>query len=410
MDIEKLKITKTILPELYELDTIPLLPAPKELDWKNLSKSLQEKLKLKHLKLESEVPYFTQQTQLPYPHFTLAFHVGSLEIPVFVLVGKEEMQNLACHLLGMEEKEPFEEGYLEGFKDFLIAMAIHTLEKQLQSDGWTLKASDAPEVSSPPYLQFGVKALIDETVPLDLLVALPKAFLDTWRSHYQQKGYRSAAQQAVQSLIELTLSLDVGWVKLEQSDLEALQPGDFVCADTLKWIPGKKRGRAFLSFHGHPLFLTAVKAEGFKIVEQANHYEIEDGMAKEEEDEFFDENEIEEGEIEEEEEAEDLEPLPEPAPEAKAPPQAPAEGAVSLEEQKAEKFTPGSAQVLLKIEIGRMKMTLDKLMQLEPGNILKLNTNLENGVNLIVNDKMIGRGELVSIGEIVGVRILNLGE
>ena len=64
---------------------------------------------------------------------------------------------------------------------------------------------------------------------------------------------------------------------------------------------------------------------------------------------------------------------------------------------------------MIKIEIGRLKMTLDKLLNIEPGNILKLNTNLENGVNLIVNDKMIGRGELVSIGDLIGVRILNLG-
>jgi flagellar motor switch protein FliN/FliY len=410
MDPEKLRITKTILPELFDLDTTPLLPKPIQFSWDDLANQLVDKLRLRSLQLESEVPSYSNKTQFEYPHFTIAFHIGTFADPIFILVGQEEVENCARHLLGIQNKEPFEAGYLEGFKDFLVGMVIHTVEKQFQTDGWTLKASDTKEIEGAPFLEYGVKALIDAQVPLDLIVAIPKNFLEEWRSYFRQKGYQSFYRQTVQSLIELTTVLEIGWVKLQKSDYEALEPGDFICTDQLMWLPGKKRGRAFLSHKGHPLFLVAVKAEGFKVLEQANHYEV--GTIMEKEEEFFDEeSDIEEGDEEgsEEEglvEEENTTPVEEHvtdvAPEAQ-------EQQLPVQQESAQPFSLTNGEVVIKIEVGRLKITLDKLLQMEPGNILKLNTTIENGVNLIVHDKMIGRGELVSIGDLIGVRILNLG-
>lgn len=388
MDYDKVRITKTILPELFELDASPLLPSPTRFSWEGLGSELAKILKVQKIEIQSDTPEFIQKTTFEYPHFTLAFHVGTIPDPVYVLIGKEEVENLARYLLGMKEKGFFEEGYLEGFKDFLVGMAIHTLEKQLHLDGWVLKASDVSEMSGGPYLEYGVKAIIDEKVFLDLIIALPKNFLEEWRSHYAQKGYQSIYQEAVQSLIELLLTLEIGSVNLHQEVFKDLKPGDFICLDRLTYLPGKKRGRAFICHEGHPLFLASAKPEGLKILEQTNYYQIGNGMAKEEE-EYIEEETIEE------------EPEPEEPEEAHE--------EIPLEEQPLQPYSLTEGEVVIKVEIGRLKMTLDKLMKLEPGNILKLNTNLDNGVNLIVNDKMVGRGELVALGDLVGVRILNLG-
>ena len=406
MEAQKLRIAKTILPELFELDTNPLLPTPAQFSWEGLSKNLMEQLKLKGLQLQSEVPFYTKKSEFPYPHFTIAFYVGAIREPIYALVGKEEIENIARHLLGIQEKEPFEEGYLKGFKDFLVGMAIHTVEEQFQSDGWTLKASDIENLPEGPHLEFGVKALVDGQVSLDLIIAIPKQFLEEWRQAYQLRGYKSFYQESVQSLIELMIVMEIGWVKLKKEQITQLEPGDFICTDHLTWIPGKKRGRALLTYKEHPIFLVATKAEGFKILEQVNHYETGDLMAKDEEEFLEDE---EEGEIEQTEE-EEIEEEEEAAP-AEQQPSIPlqADQEQKVEEEHPSNFSLTDSEVVIKIEVGRLKMTLDKLLQLEPGNILKLNTNLENGVNLIVNGKMIGRGELVSIGDLIGVRILNLG-
>jgi len=61
------------------------------------------------------------------------------------------------------------------------------------------------------------------------------------------------------------------------------------------------------------------------------------------------------------------------------------------------------------IEIGQIQMTMEKLLLLEPGNVLDLNINPENGVDLVVNGKRIGKAELVRLGESIGIRILELG-
>lgn len=51
-------------------------------------------------------------------------------------------------------------------------------------------------------------------------------------------------------------------------------------------------------------------------------------------------------------------------------------------------------------------MTVDQLMGLSPGNFLELPVHPEQTVILSVNGQQIARGELVHLGEALGVRIL----
>ena len=54
-------------------------------------------------------------------------------------------------------------------------------------------------------------------------------------------------------------------------------------------------------------------------------------------------------------------------------------------------------------------MSIQKLMELEPGNTLELDIHPESGVDLVVNGRRIGKGELLRIGDHLGVRILDIG-
>lgn len=78
--------------------------------------------------------------------------------------------------------------------------------------------------------------------------------------------------------------------------------------------------------------------------------------------------------------------------------------------EELEPITPDAIPLQIKVEIGRIQMPIHQLLQLEPGNMLTLSTLPEKEVNLTVNQKMIGRGELIQIGENLGVRILKLGK
>jgi type III secretion system YscQ/HrcQ family protein len=62
------------------------------------------------------------------------------------------------------------------------------------------------------------------------------------------------------------------------------------------------------------------------------------------------------------------------------------------------------------VEVGHLTMSLEKLLALQPGNILETSVRPEQGVYLTVQGKKIAKGELVKIGDVLGVKILNLKE
>lgn len=65
--------------------------------------------------------------------------------------------------------------------------------------------------------------------------------------------------------------------------------------------------------------------------------------------------------------------------------------------------------ISLVAEVGRVRMSLDKLMALRPGNLIELGVDPASGVDLVVNNRCVGRGELVQVGDTLGVRIIEKG-
>jgi len=87
-------------------------------------------------------------------------------------------------------------------------------------------------------------------------------------------------------------------------------------------------------------------------------------------------------------------------------PQAPTPKPVVLEEP----IVPVTqVPMALTVELGQIEISLEKLIALEPGNILDLEVHPEEGVQLVVNGKVVGKGEIIQIGESLGVRVLELG-
>jgi flagellar motor switch protein FliN len=70
---------------------------------------------------------------------------------------------------------------------------------------------------------------------------------------------------------------------------------------------------------------------------------------------------------------------------------------------------PKDIPMTITVEAGRLEMSAEKLIALRPGNMLELPSRPETGVSLVVNGKRVGKGELIRIGETLGVRILAMG-
>jgi flagellar motor switch protein FliN len=71
--------------------------------------------------------------------------------------------------------------------------------------------------------------------------------------------------------------------------------------------------------------------------------------------------------------------------------------------------TPGAIPINIQVEVGRLEMSAQKVLDLSPGNLLDLNVRPEDAVSLMVNGKCVGTGELVHMGETIGVRVISLG-
>ena len=64
-----------------------------------------------------------------------------------------------------------------------------------------------------------------------------------------------------------------------------------------------------------------------------------------------------------------------------------------------------SVPVRVTVEIGRTRITLAELVKLAPGSLLALDREAHEPVDILVNGKVVARGEVVTIDEKYGVRV-----
>ncbi len=73
----------------------------------------------------------------------------------------------------------------------------------------------------------------------------------------------------------------------------------------------------------------------------------------------------------------------------------------------------GLAQLLdvpvrLTVEVGRTRMSLAELIQLGPGSLVTLDRESHEPADILVNGKIVARGEVVTIDKSYGVRITSV--
>jgi len=64
--------------------------------------------------------------------------------------------------------------------------------------------------------------------------------------------------------------------------------------------------------------------------------------------------------------------------------------------------------VEISVEIGRTKMPIGQLLSLSKGSIIELNKIAGESVDILVNGKLLGKGEIVVVNERLGVKIVEI--
>jgi flagellar motor switch protein FliN len=62
----------------------------------------------------------------------------------------------------------------------------------------------------------------------------------------------------------------------------------------------------------------------------------------------------------------------------------------------------------ISVEIGRTKMTIGELLSLSKGSIVELKKTAGESVDIYVNGKLLGKGEVVVVNERLGVRVVKI--
>lgn len=82
--------------------------------------------------------------------------------------------------------------------------------------------------------------------------------------------------------------------------------------------------------------------------------------------------------------------------------------------EKAGNLTPidknliGGVPVELEARLGTATMTVEDLLALKSGTVVKLETELADRAELYFNDALVARGEIVAVGDSYAIRIVEL--
>lgn len=251
----------------------------------------------------------------------------------------------------------------EGFFRFLLIKSLFLIEEMPISEGLTfhIKEEDIPFLENSYVIDIEVK---NDNHSAWVRCVFPKIFQESFKKHFAAMS--PLRDEAKISSIELLCKIEGGETSLTRDEIRSLRAGDFLFLQS---------GQSYkLTMAEKPLFHINVEEGGIKIIDYADYYGVD--MA-----ENFD--------VISEEET---------AGEKTKPKRKKGEEITSLKE----------VPLLVRVEIARLSITMEKLLHLSPGDFLELGISSSDPVYLNVNGQRIGTGELLQLEDRVGVRITNI--
>ncbi len=363
---------RRIASELPELNTIPLFGNSPPFDWNHFSSLLSSRLGLPKLKLQ---PRNQEWRESSIVNKGMGSQPSILQLAlspvgiIYWIMSKEDVTKLTSWLMKPTGKSRanLSEILQEGFYRYLSLETLDLLQGLEPFQTLTLQATEE-ESSFDKAFCIDVEIDLDQKSAYGRLV-IPDQFRSKWVDHFSNRPSEYFSAEIAHQ-IELSIGVKTGSVILHQDEWKKIKVGDFLLLDQGSYDPAKGTGLSLLMLQGTPLFNAKIKHNKIELTDYAFYYE--DNMAQK-------------GEL-------------------------PPENRKSAEphQEEGEMVALKELPLYVTVEIARLKMTLDQLMHLTPGNTLDLPIHPDQGVSLTVNGQKIGRAELVYLGEQLGVRILEI--
>ncbi len=389
-------ITKLGLLTL-ESREIPMWGSPPDFPWEEFSTSLGSALGVKDFTLSPKTADWKDKSTFLEGIDSNPIVIGIDCLPltghVHFIMPFEAVSKLSSWILNPDNPKPWfsDPDLQKGFCQFLTIQALASMDELQIYPELSPKIIEAPLPDTTSYV-------IDLSIKYKRKTLLGRLIL----SHVFQKSFKRHYQTApilpnkLLSSIDAHLHLEAGYTELFQNEWTNTNVGDFVILDRCGYHPDTKKGIMQLTYLNTPLFQVKLKDDHLKILDYALYVEDKNMADKEieklpgsTEEKPGISKEIEEKVLTEAIEEESIE-VPECA-------------------QPEELISPQNIPLTLTVEIARLKMSLDKLMKLKPGNVIDLLVAPEQGVHLTIDGKKVARGQLLRIGDVLGVKLTELG-
>ncbi len=391
---------------LFDLEEKPQFGLPSAFDWDRFQKRLREAFGRPSLKIEYHSKGWETGAQcwtgLGEDLLPLPIEWTPLSSPAYFLTTEQDLKRLMAELLGGEKEAAYfyDLSLVQGFYHYFAAEILYALDQQGFAPSLAPRVG---EISQEIHAEIGERPCFVVDISFTLngqafwgRVLLTELFRRDWKSYFSNLPPPSLSPEA-QEKINVDVSMEVGHTRLSLEEWRSVRQGDFILLDHCSYDPAEKKGGLVLSLNQKPLFRGRFKEKGIKLTEYPKYEEVSASM----DEQLFSEHHPEDsGDIDDlygDQAAEELADFEEEE-EVKQAELAPSEGSIKPEE----------LPIQLTVEVGRLRMTAKELMNLAPGNLLEINVAPEQGVDLVINGKKVGRGELIRLGETLGVRILSL--
>ncbi len=329
---------------------------------------------------------------------------GSVDGYIAVEIPSNILDILSCSLLGIDTQilALQEDSLIKATRKVTQAHLLGILSEIPELKQLSLAKFEGVPEDSPSRLTYTIQCNLNKSA-FTLLLSLSKDFCLSW--HRAEK--EAAAIQKIETA-EIPLILEAGQIETSVEELTAIEIGDFIQIDHSLFSPKSEKLKAVVSLEGKPLFHVRVKEGTVKVVETPLQYQELIAMTDSVQNQSVDDQKVpDESEV-------DIENNPFEGEEEEEKEEAPqASKGKSTEVQPEElktvkKLNPKDIPIKMTVELARLKMSASQLLELQPGSVLDMEIHPENGVSLSISGKVVGKGELIQVGNALGVRILQL--
>lgn len=390
-------------------EELPLFGNTPQIDWNTFSQELANALSLENLKI-SATPIELKEADSIYDVYkeseTLFFQVAPLKGLAALVVSKGNFDKLLTSFADKElHHHVIDEEFRKAFIHFIFLEVLAALHKSFPQSN--LSPQLVEEGSLPEDKVWASEIEITwNGGGITSRFVIPDEMRSSWKARQIQASLTPNTK--LLETIPLTVQIEAGRTLLPKSSWETIKKGDYLILDRCFFTPGDDKGRVILSVHQTPIFRAKIKNGSIKILETPQLYELGTTMAKNSRDDDLDEEteemteEFEDTEEYTDEETDTDSHDDDEDEETETPTSAAPRGG------KASTLKVEEIPLDIVVEVGRFQMTVQKLSELQPGTLLDLNIRPEEGVDLVVNGTCIAKGELLKVGETLGVRILDI--